>query len=147
MTIQEQISEDMKLAMKSGDAFKRDTLRLLISQIKYAQIDKKADLNDDEVISILMNAAKKRQEAIDLYEKGNRPDLKLKEQQELDIIDLYLPKKISDAELEAAINDIIQKVGAQTVKDLGKVMAALMKDFKNQVDGKKVQELVRQKLG
>ncbi len=147
MTIRDQISDDMKLAMKSGDTFKRDTLRLLISQIKYAQIDKNADLNDDEVISILMNAAKKRQEAIDLYEKGNRPDLKLKEQQELDIISLYLPQKISDEELNAAINDTIKRVGAQTIKDLGKVMAAVMKDFKNQVDGKKVQELVRQKLG
>ncbi|MBN2092015.1 GatB/YqeY domain-containing protein [candidate division KSB1 bacterium] len=147
MTIRDQISDDIKLAMKSGDTFKRDTLRLIISQIKYAQIDKNADLNDDEVISILMNAAKKRQEAIDLYEKGNRPDLKLKEQQELDIISLYLPKKISDAELDAAISNIIKKVGAQTIKDLGKVMAEIMKDFKNQVDGKKAQELVRQKLG
>lgn len=147
MAIRDQIADDIKSAMKSGDAFKRDTLRLLISQIKYAQIEKNAELSDDEVISVLMNAAKKRQEAIDLYEKGNRPDLKAKEQQELEIISLYLPKKITDAELDAVINDTIQKVGAKTIKDLGKVMTAIMKDLKNQVDGKKAQELVRQKLG
>jgi uncharacterized protein YqeY len=147
MTIRDQISDDIKMAMKSGDTFKRDTLRLVISQIKYAQIDKQAELSDEEVISILLNAGKKRQEAIDLYEKGNRPDLKLKEQQELDIISLYLPKKITDAELDAVINEIIQKIGATSIKDLGKVMTAIMKELKNQVDGKKAQELVRQKLG
>ncbi len=147
MTIRDQISDDIKSAMKSGDTFKRDTLRLVISQIKYSQIEKQAELSDEEVISVLLNAGKKRQEAIDLYEKGNRPDLKFKEQQELDIISLYLPKKITDAELDAVINEIIQKIGANSIKDLGKVMTAIMKELKNQVDGKKAQELVRQKLG
>lgn len=147
MSLYDQISNDMKSAMKSGETLKRDTLRMLLSQFKYARIDKNGDLTPDEEISVIMNGAKKRKEAIDLYQKSGRSDLQEKEQNELEIISSYLPKQLSDEEIAEIVASAIQDVGAQTMKDMGKVMSAAMKELKGRADGKKVQEIVRQKLG
>ncbi|MDZ7333480.1 MAG: GatB/YqeY domain-containing protein, partial [candidate division KSB1 bacterium] len=92
------------------------------------------------------NAAKKRKEAIDAYQKANRSDLAEKEQQELAIIQQYLPAQLSDEQIAAKIDEIIAAVGATSLKDLGKVMAEAMKALKGKADGKKVQQLVREKL-
>ncbi|MCI0514487.1 GatB/YqeY domain-containing protein [candidate division KSB1 bacterium] len=146
MSIQEKLMDDLKSAMKSGDSFKRDTLRLLISQIKYARINKGHDLSLEEEISVLLTASKNRLEAIEMYQQGGRDDLKDKEQRELAIISTYLPEQLSDAEVEQAITAAIAQLGATTGKDVGKVMSSLMKDLKGKVDGKKLQALVRQKL-
>jgi len=147
MTLQQQLNEDLKSAMKAGDTRKRDTLRMVLSQMKYARIDNNRELTPDDELAVMMNAAKKRKEAIEMYQKGDRIDLLEKEQQELDIISAYLPKQLTDDEIATVVDEIIQKVGATTIKDMGKVMSAIMNELKGQVDGKKVQTLVRQKLG
>lgn len=147
MKISDQLREDLKSAMKSGDALKRDALRMIISQLKYAQIDSKSELTPDQEIAILANAAKKRKEAMELYQQGNRPDLVEKESYEYDLISSYLPVQLSDEVIAVAVEKAIQDAGATTIKDVGKVMSLIMKEFKGQVDGTKVQQLVRQKLG
>jgi len=147
MKISDQLRDDLKSAMKSGDALKRDALRMIISQLKYAQIDSKSELTPDQEIAILANAAKKRKEAMDLYQQGNRPDLAEKESYEYDLISSYLPVQLSDEVIAVAVEKAIQDAGATTIKDVGKVMSLIMKEFKGQVDGTKVQQLVRQKLG
>lgn len=146
MSIQSKLIEDMKSAMKSGDKQRVGTIRMVISQMKYLRIEKKADLTQDEEISVLLNAAKKRKEAIELYEKGNRQDLRDVEAQELEIISAYLPQQLSDDEVKKIVNKTIQNVGATNVKDLGKVMSIVMKELKGKADGRKVQELVRSEL-
>ena len=147
MNISDQLREDLKAAMKSGDTRKRDALRMVLSQIKYAQIGNQSELTPDQEISILANAAKKRKEASELYQKGNRPDLVEKEEFEYELITSYLPAQLSDEEIFIAVEKAIQEVGATTIKDMGKVMSLIMKELKGQVDGKKIQQLVQQKLG
>jgi len=147
VSLQEKMAEDLKSAMKQGEKLKRDTLRLLISQFKYARIEKAGELSPDDEVAVLMNAVKKRKEAIELYQKGGRQDLLEKEQKELEIISSYLPQQLSDDDLNTVVEQAIQKVDAKTIKDLGKVMSLIMEEMKGRVDGKKVQLLVRQKLG
>ncbi len=146
MSILQQLTEDMKQAMKAQEKLKLSTIRMLISQLKNEKIDSGKDLTPDEEVQILMNAAKKRKEAIEAYQKGNRQDLLEKEQQELEIIRQYLPAQMSDEEIQNQIDDIIQSTGASSIKDLGKVMSEAMKALKGRADGKKVQQLVREKL-
>jgi len=146
MSIQSRLKEDVKSAMKSGDKQKVGTLRLLLAQMKNRTIQKGTDLTEDDELSVLMNAVKQRKEAIELYEKGNRQDLRDKEMQELEVISSYLPRQLSDEEMIAIVDDVIQKVGAVSIKDLGKVMSTVMKEVRGKADGKKVQALVRAKL-
>jgi hypothetical protein len=146
MSILQQLTEDMKQAMKAREKLKLSTIRMLISQLKNERIDSGKDLTPDEEIQVLMNAAKKRKEAIEAYQAANRQDLLEKEQQELEIIRHYLPAQLSDEEIEQQINEIIQTSGASNIKDLGKVMSEAMKVLKGRADGKKVQQLVREKL-
>ncbi|MDZ7335382.1 MAG: GatB/YqeY domain-containing protein [candidate division KSB1 bacterium] len=146
MSLLEQLTEDMKQALKAQDKLKLSTVRMLISQLKNERIDSGAELTGDQELQVLMNAAKKRKEAIDAYQKANRSDLAEKEQQELAIIQQYLPAQLSDEQIAAKIDEIIAAVGATSLKDLGKVMAEAMKALKGKADGKKVQQLVREKL-
>ena len=146
MSILSQLSNDVKTAMKAHDKMRVNTLRLLISQIKMAKIDSGEDLSADQELSILLTAAKRRKEAIQAYESGNRQDLREIESQELQIINEYLPKQVSDEEVEKEINEIIEATGASSMKDLGKVMADAMQRLKGKADGKKVQTIVRSKL-
>ena len=146
MSILQQLIEDMKQAMKAQDKIKLSTVRLLISQLKNARIDSGKELTPEEEIAVLMNAAKKRKESIDAFKAGNRQDLIDREQQELVIIQQYLPAQISDDEIQKTITEIIAATGASSLKDVGKVMSEAMKVLKGRADGKKVQEFVRSKL-
>ena len=146
MSILAKLNDDLKTAMKAHDKGRVQTLRLVISQIKNAAIDSEEDLTTEQELNILLTAAKRRKEAIHAYEAGNRPDLMDIERQELEIINEYLPKQMSDEEIEIEINDIIKETGASTMKELGKVMAEAMQRLKGKADGKKVQTIVRTKL-
>jgi len=146
MNYLEKISTDLKVAMKAKDQKRVNTLRLLIAPLKDARINLQEDLTPEQELSVLMSAAKKRKEAIEFYEQSDRTDLLEKEQQELAIISEYLPEQISDEETEKIVTEIIEKTGAATLKDMGKVMSEAMKSLKGKADGKKVQEIVRRKL-
>lgn len=142
----DKISNDMKEAMKAKDKMKVNTLRMVIAQIKYEKIALKNDLTPEQELAVLLSAAKKRKESIELYKKSDRSDLLEIEQQELIIISAYLPTQLSDVEIEKAVSEIITEIGAASIKDMGKVMSGAMKILKGKADGKKVQEIVRQKL-
>ena len=146
MSIQEKITEDLKISMKAKDQSRVNTLRYLISQLKYAQISSKDDLSEDQELSVLMNAAKKHKEAIEIYQNSDRTDLLEKEKQELAVVSNYLPEQISDEEIEQIVADVIAETGAESLKDLGRVMGTAMKQLKGKADGKKIQEIVRRKL-
>ncbi|MFQ5823613.1 MAG: GatB/YqeY domain-containing protein [bacterium] len=146
MGLQEQLIGDLNAAMKAGDTVRLNTIRLIRAQLKDTQIAKGQNLTEDEEISVLTNAAKKRKEAIELYEKSERKDLLDKEKRELEIISTYLPKQLSEEEIEKIVNQLIEEVGAETLKDIGKVMPLAMRQLKGKADGKLVQEIVRKRL-
>ena len=146
MSILIKLTEDMKQAMKAQEKLKLGTIRMIISQLKNAKIDSGKDLTPDDELQILMNAAKKRKEAIEAYQAANRQDLLEKEQQELEIIQQYLPEQMSGEEINKKIDEIIESTGASSLKDLGRVMSEAMKALKGRAEGKKVQQIVREKL-
>jgi len=146
MSLLDRLTEDMKVAMKSGDKERLSTIRLLRGQLKDAAIAKRAELTEEEELAVLVSAAKKRRESIKAYSDAGRKDLADKEQRELDVIQSYLPEALSSEELEKIVEEVIDEVGAQTMKDMGKVMPVVMAKVKGRADGKQVNELVRKKL-
>ncbi len=146
MSLLDRLTEDMKTAMKAGEKERLSTIRLLRGQIKDAAIDKRADLTEDEELGVLTNAAKKRREAIQAYRDAGREDLAAKEESELVVIQEYLPAALDLAEVEKIIDAAIAQSGAQTLKDIGKVMPIVMGQTKGRADGKVVSEMVRKKL-
>ena len=136
MSLTEKLQEDMKLAMKSKDASRLSTIRLLRSSVSYAQINKGGELTDDEVLEVLSREAKRRKEAIEAAEAGGRSDVAERERAELDIINEYLPKQLDEAEIEAIAREIAAEVGAREPKDRGKVMGQLMQRIRGRADGK-----------
>ena len=146
MEIQNRLSEDLKTAMKAKEKIKVGTIRMVRAQLKDFQIAKGDELNEEDEISVLINAAKKRKEALELYEKSDRQDLIEQEKQELEIISAYLPAQLSKEGVEKVVLKVIEEVGASSLQDLGKVMGATMKDLKGKADGRMVQEIVREKL-
>lgn len=132
--------------MKAKDPVKLGTLRMLRAQLKDHQIELGKELTDEDVISVLTNAAKKRKESIEMYEKSDRSDLVENEKKELEILSAYLPKQLDESEIEEIVSGIIAEVGASSVQDIGKVMGPAMKQLKGRADGKVVQEIVRRKL-
>jgi hypothetical protein len=146
MSVEKQLMEDMKLAMKSGNKIERDTIRMLRAQIKLASIDKKDELNEAELAQVLQKEAKKRKEAIEMFQQGNRQDLVKKEESELEIISTYLPEQLSDKDLDKIITEAIESLQVTSEKDMGRVMGAIMPKVKGKADGKVVQQKVKEHL-
>jgi uncharacterized protein YqeY len=146
MSLEKQLLEDMKLAMKSGDKSTLDTIRLLRSQIKTASIDKKAELSESELTQVLQKEAKKRRESIAMFKQGNREDLVNKETAELEIINRYLPEQLSVEALRAIVKETAQNIQVASEKDMGRLMGAVMPKVQGKADGKFVQEIVKNYL-
>lgn len=146
MSIFDKLTTDMKTAMKAGEKDRLSTIRLLRGYIKNEEINRNEKLTEEEEIAVLSSAAKKRKESIEAYQKADRQDLVEKERKELEIIQSYLPQPLSDDEVQKIVKDAIRETGAQTMKDIGKVMSIVMEQVKGRADGKKVNEIVRKKL-
>jgi uncharacterized protein YqeY len=142
----DQIRADLTESMKARNAEKTSTLRMLQAAVKNEQINLKRELTDEETMSVLRKAVKQRQDSIEQYRQGNRPDLADKEAAEIEILRIYLPPELTDAELESGLREIITSTGAQSKKDLGKVMKEATAKYKGRVDGKKIQEVVSRLL-
>ncbi len=148
MNLKEKISEDLKTAMKSGDKLRLETIRTICAGIiEFEKRGLNRELTEDDVTQVLLANAKKRKEAIEMFEKGGRPDLVEKESKELEIIREYLPKQLSNEEIESRLKEIVAQIGATSAKDLGKVMGIAIKKMKGTADGKLIQEIVKRLLG
>ncbi len=150
MGLKEKISEDMKLAMKSKDRLRLETLRTLRAALLEKEIEKRGSggpVTPEDEIGVLTGAAKRRKESIEQFQKGGREDLVAQETAELHIIQEYLPRQMSPDELTALITRVIADTSASSPADFGKVMPAVMKEAKGKADGKTVQEIVRKLLG
>jgi uncharacterized protein YqeY len=142
----DQIRADLTESMKARNAERTSTLRMLQSAFKYAQIEAGHELGDDEALAVIRKAVKQRQDSIEQFTKGNRPELAEKERREMDILKTYMPPELSDEELEAGLREIVASTGAQSKKDMGKVMKEATARYKGRAEGKKLQEIVSRLL-
>jgi len=149
MKIKEKIQTDLKEAMKASDTIKRDTLRLLSSMIKNAEIGKGkegGEIDDKETLKIISQSVKQRKESARQYKEGGRNDLAEKEDQELDILSNYLPQQLNAEEIKAIVDKIIAQTKSRLESDMGKVMGAAMKQMAGRADGNLVKEIVEKSL-
>ena len=153
MSLRDQLNADMKDAMKSGDKRKLATIRLMNAAIKDKDINSRTDGHDSEklpdaaLLDLFAKMVKQRQDSISAYEQGGRPELAQQEREEMEIIQSYMPKQLSDDETRSAIQSIITAVGATSVKDMGKVMAELKTKYSGQIDMGKAGGAVKALLG
>ncbi|MEM8857410.1 MAG: GatB/YqeY domain-containing protein [Chloroflexota bacterium] len=148
MGIREEITSDMKQAMRDKDSATRDTLRLLLAAVKQAEVDGRKELDDSAIQAVVMKQAKQRRESISEYEKAGRNDLADPEKVELAVIEKYLPQMMSREEIEVLAREVIAETGADSPKMMGAVMGKLMGKVKaaGQADGKLVNQVVRELL-
>lgn len=151
MSLYQTILDDMKASMLSKDADRTMVIRALKSAIQKKEISERqggtATLTEEDVTEVLRKEAKQRRDSIEQFEAANRQDLADKEIYELGVIEAYLPKLLSEAEIEVLVDEVIAKVGAKSVADMGKVMGALMPKVKGKADGSLVNKIVKSKLG
>lgn len=145
--LRDQIADDMRAAMKARDPVRVSTLRMLMAAVKNAQVEKRHELDDDEVLGVLAREAKKRKESIEAFGDAGRQDLVDKETAELAVLDSYLPEQLSDDELAAMVDEAIAEARASDPKHMGQVMKVLMPKVKGRADGSKLSGLVRARLG
>ena len=147
MSLREQLREDLKSAMRAGDATRRNTIRMLEAAIKNAEIEKRGqELPEADVLAILQRQVKQRRDSIEQFERGGREDLAEIERAEIAVIEDYLPEQLSEAEIEAAAQRVIEQVGASGPGDRGKVMGPLMKELRGKADGAAVNAAVSKLL-
>ena len=146
MSIKDQLTEDMKQAMKDREAGKLrlSVIRMVRANIKNVEINEKKELNDDEVLAILLKEVKMRQDSLVEFEKAERSELA--EQAEIEILKKYLPEPLSDEELRVMVAEAISETGAEGPKAIGKVMPAVMAKAKGRADGKRINQMVRELL-
>lgn len=148
MKLKEKINEDIKDAMRSKDQAALRALRSVKSAVLLAETDGSGkEVDDPVVLKIVQKLAKQRKESLDLYERENRPDLAAKEKEELDILEKYLPRALSREELEKFVKDLIDELGADGMKDMGRVMNEALTRLAGKADGKEVSGIVRSFLG
>ena len=142
MSLYETIQADMYKAMKNNEKFKSSTLRVALAKLKDKKIELREDLSKNDEVKIIQNLVKQRKEAADIYEKNNRSELMKNEMNELEILSMYLPKMMSENELNTLIKEVISDTGATNMSDMGKVMPEIMKRSAGKADGKIVQQIV-----
>jgi len=150
MTLVERVTQDLTAAMKSQDAAHTSALRMAKAALQNGAIEKKAALDDAEAIRVRQGLVKQREDSICEFRKANRPELVQKEEKELSVLKAYLPAEASEAEIEKAVENALAETGAATPKDMGKAMKAAMAALQaagKPVDGKKVNDAVRRRLG
>lgn len=147
MSLNDRLTDDLKVAMRAKDAGRVSCLRMLKAAIKNEQVERGRELSDEEVQGIISSLVRKGNEAIKEFREGGREDLAAKEEQELKIFYSYLPEQMASEEVENGLKDIINELSASTMKDLGKVMKAAMARFAGRAQGKEINEIARKLLG
>ena len=149
-TLQERIARDLTAAMKAQDAARTSVLRMAKAALTNREIDKKGPLDDAEAAKVLQGLVNQREDSVEHFQKGNRPELAAKERAEITVLRAYLPQEASEAEIGAAVEKAVAETQAASPKDMGKVMKAAMAALQasgKPADGKKVNEAVRKRLG
>ncbi|MDE2139881.1 MAG: GatB/YqeY domain-containing protein [Gammaproteobacteria bacterium] len=147
MPLKDRITADMKNALRAGDKPRLGVLRLMLAAIKHREVDERIHLDDAQVLTVLDKMLKQRRESIAQYEKGQRADLVAQEQAEAVVIQSYLPARLAEAELDKLIADAVQKSGAASMRDMGKVMGLLKPQVQGRADMGAVSARIKAKLG
>ncbi len=147
MSLTSRIKDNLKKAIKEGTSLEVSVLRMLSAALHNEEIARGGELSEDEEIKVISKEAKKRRESIEAYQQGGRDDLVQKEKRELEIIKTYLPEQISEEDLRELVEEGIEKVGAQDLSDMGKVMGFVMPKVKGRADGERVKNIVEGVLG
>jgi len=146
MSLINRIEDDLKTAMLEHDNERRDALRLILASLRSAEKELQRPLSDDEELQVLQRERKRRIEAAEAFREGGREEQAEKEEQELEVLEEYMPEPLSEDELEEIIDDVIAEVGATSLNQLGRVMADVMPQVAGRADGSIVSQLVREKL-
>lgn len=151
MNLREQFTDQMKASMKAGTADRTSTLRMIMAKLKDVDIAARPKgiekVSDDEILGMLRGMVKSRRESVELYTKGNRPELAAKEEAEIAVIESFLPRQMDAAAMEQAVADAVAETGAGSIKDMGKVMAALKSKHAASLDMAKAGPMVKARLG
>ncbi|KKY01057.1 aspartyl-tRNA amidotransferase [Paraclostridium benzoelyticum] len=146
MSLKAKLQEDLKLAMKNKDTVKKSVVTLIRAEIKQREVDTRTELGDDEIIDVITKQLKQRRDAKTEFAKASRDDLVQEAEAEIEVLMEYLPQQLSKEELNEIVKDTISEVGATSMKDMGKIMAAIKPKTKGRADGKMINELVKSNL-
>ena len=146
MTLIEELEDDVKDAMRAGDAARRDALRLILASLKSAEKDLLRPLTEDEELQVLQRERKKRIEAAEAFRGGGREEQAAKEEAELAVLEEFMPEPLSEEELERILDDAIAENGATSMRDMGRVMKDVMPQIAGRADGAAVSQMLREKL-
>lgn len=142
----DRIKDDMKQAMRAKDKQRLSTIRLILAAVKQQEVDRRVTLEEAEILAILDKMVKQRRDSIDQYQKADRPELAEKEQVEIEVIQTYLPQPLSEQEINALIEQAIADSGAESMRDMGKVMGLLKPQLQGRADMGKVSGLIKSQL-
>jgi uncharacterized protein YqeY len=146
MSLKDQLTDDMKAAMKGGDKERLRVIRLVLADIKRVEVDTRKDLDDATLLGIVEKAVKQRRDSVEQFTRGGRDDLAASEQAEIEILETYLPEQLSDTEIDALVDAVIAATGAESIRDMGKVMAAVKSKAAGKADMGAVSSRVKAKL-
>ena len=147
MSIQKQLRDALTKALKSGETQRKTTLRMALASIKNAEVEARGELEEDLILNLIQKEVKARQETIESAKKAQRPDLIEKAEEEIKILNEFLPEQLSAEELRVLVQEAIQESGASSMVEIGKVMGALMPKIRGRADGKQANQIVRELLG
>ena len=147
MTLKDQIQQDTKDALRAGDRDRLGVLRMAMAAIKQREVDERVEMTDPDVLAVLEKMVKQRRESVSQYEAGGRQDLADKERSEIEVLKAYLPEPMSDADLDGLIAELVAESGAESVRDMGKVMGLLKARAQGRVDMGAASARVRKALG
>ena len=146
MSLRHRINDELKNAMRTGDARRRDALRLVTAALKQKEVDERKTLHDSDIVAVIDKMIKQRRDSISQFQQGGRNDLADNEQFEISVLEQYMPQALSEAEIDEAIAEAIAAVGAKAPADMGKVMGPLKSKLAGRADMSKVSARVKQKL-
>jgi hypothetical protein len=146
MSLSQQLNEAMKEAMRAKDSLRLNTIRQIRTSVKNKEIDDRRELSDQEIIGVISTLVKQRKESAQLYREGDRPDLAEKEEQEMAVLQEFLPAQLGEEEIRSIIEEAIAETGAASMKDMGKVMKVVTGRTLGRADGRLVSDLVKVRL-
>jgi uncharacterized protein YqeY len=145
--LRQKLADDLKQAMREGDKVKRSAIRLAIAAIKNAEIARQATLEDGDILGVIAKEIRQRKESIEAFKQGGRQELAAQEEAEMAVLEQYLPQQMSRDEIIAEARRVIDEVGAESIRDKGKVMPQLIARLKGRADGREINEVVTELLG
>ena len=146
MTLKDKLMDDLKQSMKNKEQIRKSVVILIRSAIKQKEVDERVEVSEEDVLAIISKQMKQRKDALEEFKKAQREDLILQTEQEIEILTQYLPKQLTDDELESIIRDIINQIGATTMKDMGKIMGIATPKVQGKADGKRINEIAKKFL-